>query len=237
MNLDICAATLRERLSNPIRVATLLGLALFPIPIALVDPRPNSSVSFFHPLLAVTLANGILGLDISSGVLALVFTRPIKRWVYALSKWASVTATAGVLSAAQLLAVVLILRVCHGSFEADALGPRLLERILAAAGTSAVLLFLSALGSGLSDLAVWGLASVAAQTSRMVGFFNRDDFWIRLGDGLQFVLAPGWGMASGSPPAVGISELFVTVFVTAAALVLAAWVLERREITYAEVRV
>src|SRR5512140_2374400 len=98
MNLDVCVATLRERLSNPIRLAALLGFALFPIPIALVDPRPNSSASFFHPLIAVTLASGILGLDISSGVLALVFTRPVARRVYALSKWASVTVIAAVLS-------------------------------------------------------------------------------------------------------------------------------------------
>jgi hypothetical protein len=237
MNLDVCTATLRERLSNPIRVAVLLGFALFPVPIALVDPRPNSSISFFHPLLAVTLASGILGLDISSGVLALVFTRPIARRVYALSKWASVTVTAAVLSAAQLVAVLLILRVRHGSFDGEALGSRLAERVLAAAGTSAVLLLLSALGSGLSDLAVWGLASVAAQTCRTIGFVNGDDFWIRFGDGLQFVLAPGWGMASGSSPAVSLPGLLVTAFITAAALGLAVMVLERREITYAEVRV
>jgi ABC-type transport system involved in multi-copper enzyme maturation permease subunit len=237
MNFDVFVATLRERLSNPIRVAALLGLALFPIPIALVDPRPNSSISFFHPLLAVTLASGILGLDISSGVLALVFTRPIKRRVYALSKWATLSAIAAVLSAAQLLAVVLILRVRHGSFDADALGPRLVERVLVAAGTSAVLLLLSALGSGLSDLAVWGLGSVAAQTCRTIGFVNGDDFWIRFGDGLQFVLAPGWGMAPISSPAVSLSGLLVAALITAAALGFAVWVLERREITYGEVRV
>jgi hypothetical protein len=237
VNLDVCAAALRERLSNPIRVATLLGFALFPVPIALVDPRPNSSVAFFHPLLAVTLASGILGLEFSSGVLALVFTRPISRRVYALSKWAAVSATAAVLSAAQLLAVVLILQVRHGSFEPDALGPRLVERIVVAAGTSAVLVLLSALGSGFSDLAVWGLASVAAQTCRTIGSVNRDDFWMRLGDGLQFVFAPGWGMASGPPPVVSVPELLVAAFVTAAALGLGVWVLERREITYAEIRV
>jgi ABC-type transport system involved in multi-copper enzyme maturation permease subunit len=237
MNLDVFTATLRERVSNPIRVATLLGFALFPIPIALVDPRPNVSAAFFHPLLAVTLASGILGLEFSSGILALVFTRPISRRVYALSKWAAVTATALILSIAQLLAVLLILRVRYGSLEPDALGPRLVERVLAAAGTSAVLLFLSALGSGFSDLAVWGLASVAAQTFRTIGFVNRDDFWIRLGDGLQFLLAPGWGMASGTSPAVSLPQLLVAVGITAAALGLAVWVLERREITYAEVRV
>jgi hypothetical protein len=237
LNFDVFLGTLRERLSNPIRVAVLLGLALFPVPIALVDPRPNSSVSFFHPILAVALASGILGLDISSGVLALVFTRPIARRVYALSKWASVTATAAVLSVAQLAAVLLILRVRHGSFDGEALGPRLVERIVAAAGTSAVLLLISALGSGLSDLAVWGLASVAAQTCRTIGFVNRDDFWIRFGDGLQFLMAPGWGMASGSLPAMSVPELLVAALVTAAALGLAVRVLERREITYAEVRV
>jgi len=236
MNLDVCVATLRERFSNPIRAATLLGLALFPIPIALVDPRPNSSASFFHPLLTVTLASGILGLEFSSGVLALVFTRPISRRVYALSKWMAVTATAVILSLAQLLAVLLILRVRYDSFEPDALGPRLVERVLVAAGTSAVL-FLSALGSGLSDLAVWGLASVAAQTFRTIGFVNRDDFWIRLGESLQFLLAPGWGMASGTSPAMSLPELLAAVGITAVALALAVWVLERREITYAEVRV
>jgi ABC-type transport system involved in multi-copper enzyme maturation permease subunit len=237
MNIDVCIAALRERVSNPIRIATLLGFVLFPIPIALVDPRPNSSVSFFHPLLAVTLASGILGLEFSSGVLALVFTRPVSRRVYALSKWAAVTTTAAGLSILQLLAVVLILRVRHGSFDPEALGPRFVERVVVAAGTSAVLLLFSALGSGLSDLAVWGLASILAQTSRTIGFVNHDEFWIRLGDGLQFVVAPGWGMASGTSPAIASSELAVATGITLAALIFAVWVLDRREITYAEVRV
>jgi ABC-type transport system involved in multi-copper enzyme maturation permease subunit len=237
MNLDVSVAALRERFANPIRVATLLGFVLFPIPIALVDPRPNSSTGFFHPLLAVTLASGILGLEFSGGVLALVFTRPISRRSYALSKWAAVSATAAALSVAQLFAVVLILWLRHGVFNAEALSPRLTERVVVAAGTSAVLLLFSALGSGLSDLAVWGLASIAAQTSRTVGFVNHDEFWIRLGDGLQFVVAPGWGMAAGTSPAIALPELVVAAAVTIAALSLAVWVLERREITYAEVRV
>ena len=237
MNLDVCMAALRERFSNPIRVATLLGFVLLPIPIALVDPRPNSSVSFFHPLLAVTLASGILGLEFSSGVLALVFTRPISRRAYSLSKWAAVATTAAILSVAQLLSVVLILRTRHGSFDLEALVPRLVERAITAAGTSAVLLLFSALGSGLSDLAVWGLASIAAQTSRTIGFVNHDEFWIRLGDGLQFVVAPGWGMASGTSPTIASSEVAVAIGVTLAALTLAVWVLDRREITYAEVRI
>lgn len=237
MNIDVCIAALRERFSNPIRVATLLGFVLFPIPIALVDPRPNSSASFFHPLLAVALGSGILGLEFSSGVLALVFTRPVSRRVYALSKWAAVTTITAVLSIVQLLAVVLILRVRHGSFDPEAFGPRLVERVVVAGGTSAVLLLFSALGSGLSDLAVWGLASISAQTFRTIGFVNHDEFWIRMGDGLQFVVAPGWGMASGTSPAIAWSEVLIAMGITVAALTLAVWVLDRREITYAEVRV
>ena len=237
MNFDVCMATLRERVSNPIRLATLLGLALFPIPIALVDPRPNSSAGFFHPLLAVALASGILGLEFSSGVLALVFTRPVSRRVYALSRWVTVTAAASAVSLAQLFAVLLILKARHGLFDADALGPLLVERLLVAAGTSAVLLLFSALGSGFSDLAVWGLASVAAQTCRTVGLVIRDDFWIQLGESLQFLVAPGWGIASGGSTAMSLAALLVALGVTAAALGLAVRVLERREITYAEVRV
>jgi hypothetical protein len=237
MNSAVCMAALRERFSNPIRTATLLGFVFFPIPIALADPRPNSSASFFHPLLAVTLASGILGLEFSGGVLALVFTRPISRRAYALSKWATVTGAAAALSVVQLFAVLLILRIRHDVPLAEGLGPRLMERVVAAAGTCAVLLLFSALGSGLSDLAVWGLASIAAQTSRTIGFVNHDDFWIRLGDGLQFVVAPGWGMASGTSPAIALPEVAVALGIILAALTLAVWVLDRREITYAEVRV
>lgn len=237
MNIDVCVAALRERVSNPIRVAAILGFVLFPIPIALVDPRPDSSASFFHPLLAVTLASGVLGLEFSGGVLALVFTRPVSRRTYALSKWAAVTAATAALSVAQFLAVVLILRLRHGLFDAEAFGPRLAERIVAAAGTSAVLLLLSALGSGLSDLAMWGIASIAAQTCRGIGLVNHDEFWVRLGDGLQFVVAPGWGMAAGSSPAIAPPEVAAAIGITLAALTSAVWVLDRREITYAEVRV
>lgn len=234
MNRDVILAALRERFSNPIRLATILGLFLFPIPIALVDPRPNSSASFFHPLLAVAIASGILGLDFSTGVLALVFTRPIRRSTYALSKWAAVTLTAAALSSVQLIAVHAILRMRHGA-DLELIGPRLAERVVTAAGTSAVVLLLSALGSGLSDLAVWGLACIAAQTCRMVGFVNQDDFWIRLGDGLQFVLAPGYGSGLAAS-LLNFPALALAVFLTIAALGLSVWVLERREITYSEIR-
>ncbi len=76
-----------------------------------------------------------------------------------------------------------------------------------------------------------------ADQSRTIGFVNHDEFWIRLGDGLQFVVAPGWGMASGTSPTIASSEVAVAIGVTLAALTLAVWVLDRREITYAEVRI
>ena len=234
MNFDVMTSTLKERFSNPIRLATILGLFLFPIPIALVDPRPNSS-AFFHPLIAVAIASGILGLDFSTGVLALVFTRPIRRSTYALSKWAAVTLTAIALSSVQLIAVDAILRVRHDAGIPDLLSARLAERVVAAAGTSAVVLLLSALGSGLSDLAVWGLACIAAQTCRMVGLVNHDDFWLRFGEGLLFLLAPGYGSGLAAS-LLNFPALALAVFLTIAALGLSVWVLERREITYSEIR-
>ena len=63
MNPDVCMAALRERSRTRSESRHCSVSPFFQIPIALVDPRPNSSVAFFQ-LLAVTLASGILGLDI-----------------------------------------------------------------------------------------------------------------------------------------------------------------------------
>lgn len=237
MNRHVVLATLRERLAHPIRLATLLGLFLLPFPIALTESDPARVFHFFHGLLAVTVGAGIIGQEISAGTLALAFTRPIGRARYGLSKWGAIAALTALTSLTQegLLAAVTQLR--FGGVGIDALAMEAAERILVAASVSALLLLLSSAGSGLSDLAIWGLGTIAAQVAYGAGLASHEPFWCRLGENLQFLLAPGYDLLDRVRRGEAVwGAVAIALVITVAALGLALYVIQRREITYAQMK-
>ncbi len=238
MNPHVVLATVRERLGHPIRLGTLLGLALMPVAIALAESDPSRGAPFFHAVLALTIGSGVLGQEITAGTLGIVFTRPVGRRTYALSKWGAIAGLSTLASLLQLAAVSAVLSVRLHNVSATSVAFEAVERVLVACGVSALLLLLSAAGSGLSDLAVWGLATAAAQVVRAIGMLNGAPSWTRLGEGLQFLLAPGHHLADAWKEHLVVpwGSFALALAISGAAVALAAFVLERREISYAQAR-
>ena len=103
----LVTVTWRERLSRPVVVA-LCGL--------LCAAQTAFAVSGSHDLedpvlvLALILGAGSIGRDLSSGVLALLFARPIVRTTYVIAKWTAVSLAAGTLGCATLIVQAVLLR-------------------------------------------------------------------------------------------------------------------------------
>ena len=61
-------------------------------------------------MLGLILAAGSVGRDVSSGVLALVLTRPLVRTTYLLAKWTAVSTAVAALACATLAVQTILLR-------------------------------------------------------------------------------------------------------------------------------
>ncbi|TMQ71594.1 MAG: hypothetical protein E6K81_09690, partial [Candidatus Eisenbacteria bacterium] len=87
MNLTLLLATWRQRLMSPIRVVLLGGLLVVPLlGVAFVH---GAGLSILGDSVGLTLvfAVGMIGQDVSSGVLQLLFARPVRRPEYVWSRW------------------------------------------------------------------------------------------------------------------------------------------------------
>lgn len=152
MNREIFVATLEQRLRSPVRLALAAAILLFaavPYLLAILYRQTTGVVPSSHGgMLGLVFAAGVLGQEFSSGAPQITFTRPLARWVWVLSRALAVSALAAVVS---LLPYGLALVATHAPGE---VAMAALEQVLATIGTSAVLVGLSALVPGLTDLAL-----------------------------------------------------------------------------------
>jgi len=142
VNTTLITALWRQRLASPVRLVllgTLFGIPLLPI---LFMQGAGFSVLGNSQGLVLVLGAGMIGQDVSSGVLQLIYARPVRRPEYVVSRWLGV-AFAG--SALSLLQVALAsgFMAAHGAPPAarDAVmfaGARVLESF----GLAAVLALL-----------------------------------------------------------------------------------------------
>ena len=90
MNATLLLSFWRQRFTSPIRLV-LLAVA-FGVPLLILVFMPSAG---FTPLgdttgLALIFAVGMIGQDLSSGVLQLLFARPVRRAEYVVSRWLGV---------------------------------------------------------------------------------------------------------------------------------------------------
>ena len=172
MNTTLITALWRQRLASPVRLVllgTLFGIPLLPI---LFMQGAGFSVLGNSQGLVLVLGAGMIGQDVSSGVLQLIYARPVRRPEYVVSRWLGV-AFAG--SALSLLQVALAsgFMAAHGAPPAarDAVmfaGARVLESF----GLAAVLALLSSLVGGFGDLALYLVCNMGAGLVQGVGSFK-----------------------------------------------------------------
>lgn len=234
MNRTIVLATLEQRLKSPLRMT--LAVLGFGLPLLGLWFLPMTGVETLdHGFkFGVLFGAGLIGQDLSAGVLQLLFARPVTRWSYVLSRWFACTAFATVLTVAQVGLGTLIVQV--RGFPADPAEAALFAgtQALAAIGIVSVLTLLSSLIGGFGDLGLYLVLGITAMVTKVVGQVGGSGWVGRIGDEIGRFLTPGLNLERlvYDPPVSWflIAAYLATVF---GCLALAVMRINRRELSYA----
>jgi ABC-type transport system involved in multi-copper enzyme maturation permease subunit len=227
-------ATIRQLFSQPVRTGALIGCAILPLLQLGVDPDPRLGTPQWAIFIAVIAAAGVIGLEASTGSLALIFTRPITRFGYVGSRWAG----------AALVAVTLVLVSFGGEIallvarDADVtLTPILItlaDRLSLVIGIVSVMTCFSAMVSSLGDLVIWLSLHIVAMSLAASGEVASIPFLSNVAVVLRRVANPAIDsfrlISSMRTP---WSELALYVATVLLALGVAGFVLNRKELSYA----
>jgi ABC-type transport system involved in multi-copper enzyme maturation permease subunit len=223
-----------QRLSSPVRVALLAMLSGMPLLAALFMPGAGLSPLGGAQGLMLTLGAGMIGQDVSSGVLQLLCARPVRRSEYVLSRWLGVALAGVALSLVQLAIAcgLLALRGAPPSPQSVVLFGA--GRLLECFGIAAVLALFSSLIGGLGDLAIYLLVNLGAGIVQMAGQMKRWLWVDRLGAELLGALTPSIDLprqiAASPMPWYPIVAYASTVMLC---LALAIVAVNRKELSYA----
>ncbi len=233
MNPTIFVTTLRQRFSSRTRLLLLAVVFLFPIGFAAMARELGTTLARGGGVFAFLLGAGILGQESASGVYQLLFARPIRRWEYVVSRWLAVIAGASALMLLQLAIVCLVVG-SHGLPPVREIAMQAAEQVLAAIGTTSVILLFSSFLSGVGDVLGIVLAFFAAQVLGLIGQLKQNEAILRTKDELLRFLSPempiGPMTSGGHFPWFEVVSYLSTVTLC---LAVAVWVLNRREISYA----
>ncbi len=220
----LVVATWRERLSRP--VAAVVCVLICGATTASAVTNGNGLDDPTLPL-ALILGAGSIGRDVSSGVLALLLTRPLTRTTYLMAKWTAVTAAVAMLSCLTLTVQMLLLRSKGIDISGGELWSTAFSSVTSAGGLAAVLVLFSVFMPGAGDIALW----VALN---LVGFLAQRAMSMRVHTEWGNLLHPtlGWASTFGGTP---ISWFTLSSYLSTVTLCLcaAALVLNRKEISYA----
>lgn len=234
MNSTIFRTTLKERLSHPVRLGGLLGVFLLPLLTTIADPQPAIADTFWAAAFAVVLASGLFGLEISSGAMLLVFTRPITRSSYVLSRFAAVAAAAVALSLLQLACQAALIRARGGDIPADLFAFAAADRAFLAVGVASVFALFSSVGSSVADLFLWAGGNVLAAALEASGRAASVPAAQWAGRAIEASMNPRldlYRVMFSSPP--GWSELLRYAATVLMCLTISISLMNRKELSYA----
>jgi ABC-type transport system involved in multi-copper enzyme maturation permease subunit len=225
---------LRQRLGSPMRILMALFFFSFPLLFAVFTGNLTVVQNAAGPF-ALLLAAGAIGQDVSSGVLQLVFARPVARAEYVVSRWLACTLGASILCALQLLLAVVGILARGGHVAPLDVVTMLLEDILAGGAQVAVMLLLSAAVTGLGDLALFLLGMLSMQLTGMVAGAKHWEVLARIAAEVSSTLSPkldlAWIAGHGSPAFAGLALVLSTIAIGLAG---AITLISRRELSYAD---
>jgi ABC-type transport system involved in multi-copper enzyme maturation permease subunit len=234
MNLTLVLATLRQRFTSPIRILIVLLFGWMPMIPILLAPRAGFAALGDCYFLALTLAAGMIGQDLSSGTLQLLLARPVTRAQYVISRWGAVAIGTLVITVLQTLVAALIMALRGAPVPWGEAALHLGNSALLALGTAAVMALLSSLAAGLGDLGLLFMVFLSAQVLEKLGIFKSWEWLVRGAGELLRVLKPELDLAPffhGGPVAwFAVVSYLSTVTLC---LGLAVVVMNRRELSYA----
>ena len=233
MNATLIVATLRQRLSSPVRLALLALLFFMPLAAATLMRNGLAGLGDSYGLTLV-LAAGLVGQDLSSGVLQLLFARPVKRSEYILQRWLAVALGATALSLLQALLAAGLLAARQYPVGAQEIMIFVGNSALIAFGTAAVVALFSTLLPGFGDLALLLVFQLVGGALQMVGGFAGRPMIGRIGTEMTGFITPRFDLTpflTGADPSwFAVAAYFSTLTLC---LALAIVVLNRRELSYA----
>jgi len=233
VNRALVVALWRQRLTSPLRVVVLGFMLLVPLLATAASRGAGLSLLGDAVGLVLVLGVGAIGQDVSSGVLQLLFARPVRRSEYVLSRWLAVGIGASALALVQVTLAWGILAGRGAPPTPQEVALFAAGRILETFGVAAVIVLLSSLIAGYGDLAIYILATMTAGMIGMVGQFKSAPLLVRAGEELHGFLVPRIDLAQalvGSPPWFEITSWLSTVTLC---LALAILVMNRKELSYA----
>jgi len=233
VNPTLITAFLRQRLTSPMRVGLLMLVSVFSLGAAAMMGSLSPLGGIASPI-ALVLAAGAIGQDVSSGTLQLLLVRPVSRPSLLVHRWLAAVIGAMGLSLAMLVlgTIALLLRGMHP--DALDLIRIVLEFACSAAGSAAIMVMLSTLAGGLGDVGLFAAAVIFTQMVTGLATLERWDMVLRACTEVQGVLSPqlSWEwMVHGMPP----SWFAITSWASTVTLALAVGIarLNRRELSYA----
>lgn len=234
MNWTLITTLWRQRLMSPVRMAILAMLCGMPLLLNTFAPGAGLATLGGAQGLALTLAAGLIGQDVSSGVLQLLCARPVRRSEYVLSRWMGVGLAGTVVSLVQVAVTLGILAARGMSPSPQDAVLFVATRTLECFGMAAVMAMFSSLIGGFGDLGLYLLAYMAGGVVQLAGQFKRLLWLERAGIEIGASLSPTVDLArvvAASPtPWYPIIAYASTVTLC---LALAIVVVNRKELSYA----
>ncbi len=234
MNRALFIATIRQLFSQPVRTGALLGCTILPLLQLAVDPDPRLGTPMWSVFIAVIAAAGVIGLEVSTGSLALFFTRPLTRATYVFSRWAGAVSVAASLVLLSLAGEVAIIAARDGELAMTPLLLAIVDRLSVVIGIVSVMTCFSAMVSSLGDLVIWLAIHIVAMSLAASGDAAAMPLLTDIAVALRRVANPELDsyrvISSLRVPWSHVSFYLATVLL---ALGVATLVLNRKELSYA----
>ena len=234
MNQTLIAALLMQRGRSLPRLVLAFSFFAFPLLIVAFARGAGLAALPTGQAFGVLLGTGLIGQDISSGTLQLLFARPVTRAEYVLSRWLGAALAASCLVAAQFAIGVGFLALHH---EAPAAKEILLlagGQMLIAFGTVSVLALFSTVLPGIGDLVALIVAGVTGQALQFGAMLFKAPWLARAGAELARFVSPALDLSAlfGGGP-ISWFDVFSYFSTVTLCLGLAIVIMNRRELSYA----
>jgi ABC-type transport system involved in multi-copper enzyme maturation permease subunit len=234
VNATLIVTLWRQRLTSPVRMAVVGMLSITPLfgiafmPGVGLGPLGNAQG------LILALGAGLIGQDVSSGVLQLLCARPVRRPEYVVSRWLGVALAGIVVSLLQLGIAAAVLSVRGMAPSAQQVVLFAAGRTIECLGLAAVLTLCSSLIGGVGDLAIYLLGNLGMTILQMVAQVKQWHGLARVAGEIQASLTPTIDLqrqiAATPMPWFPIVSYVSTVTLC---LAIAIVVVNRRELSYA----
>jgi ABC-type transport system involved in multi-copper enzyme maturation permease subunit len=233
VNVTLLVSLWRQRLASAMRAVILTALVVvWPLFAMMIGGGRLSALGDGVPF-ALVFAVGMIGQDVSSGVLQLLLARPVKRSEYVLHRWLGVALGA---SAASLLQILFAWALFAARGEAPDLGAVavfLAGREIEIFGVAGVMALFSSLIGGVGDLALYMMVNLLGFAVKMVGSLRSSGVLMWIGQELGDLVSPRIELAqivAGSPSWFAIATFASNLTLC---LLLAIWAMNRKELSYA----